>query len=305
MELRQLEHFVAVAEERHFSRAAMRVHIVQSGLSSSIRSLERELGTSLFVRSTRRVQLSEAGRALLPEARAALAAARRAREAVGAVEGLLRGTLSIGIMQVLDPVDLPGLLGRFSNQHPGVEIRLRQAGAAVLVDEVRRGELDLAFVGVPTSDLGGVEVAMLVDEPMVVACPRGHRLAGSKGLALRDLRDEAFIEFSTDWGVRIAADRAFAAAGISRRIAFELNDVATLLDLVANGLGIALVPRSVATYARPLALVPLRGRAPHWEVSLVTRGDDATSAAGRALVEMVPLATRERARIESRRSNAQ
>jgi DNA-binding transcriptional LysR family regulator len=304
MELRQLEHFVAVAEERHFSRAAMRVHIVQSGLSSSIRSLERELGTSLFVRSTRRVQLSEAGRALLPEARAALATARRAREAVGAVEGLLRGTLSIGIMQVLDPVDLPGLLGRFSNQHPGVEIRLRQAGASVLVDEVRRGELDLAFVGVPRRDLEGVHATMLADEPMVVACPRDHRLAGRKGLALRDLKDEAFIEFPTDWGVRIAADRTFAAAGISRRIAFELNDVATLLDLVSNGLGIALVPRWVATYERPMALVPLRGRAPRWEVTLATRGDDAMSAAGRALVEMVPLATRGPARIESLRSTA-
>jgi DNA-binding transcriptional LysR family regulator len=294
MELRQLEHFVAVAEERHFSRAATRAHIVQSGLSSSIRSLERELGTSLFVRSTRRVELTEAGRAFLPEARAALAAARRAREAVGAVEGLLRGTLSIGIMQVLDPIDLPALLGRFRKEHPAVEIRLRQAAAAVLTDEVRSGELDLAFVGVPKRDLAGVHVTALADEPMVVACPRDHELATHDELALRELKDEPFVEFPGDWGVRIAADRAFAAAGISRRIAFELNDVPTLLDLVANGLGIALVPRWVATNERPVALVPLRGRAPHWEVSLVTPRSDATSAAGRALAEIVPLATRPR-----------
>jgi DNA-binding transcriptional LysR family regulator len=293
MELRQLEHFVAVAEERHFSRAAMRVHIVQSGLSSSIRLLERELGTSLFVRSTRRVELTEAGRAFLPEARATLAAARRAREAVGAVEGLLRGTLTIGIMQVLDPVDLPALLGRFRRQYPQVEIRLRQAAATVLVDAVRAGEVDLAFVGVPKRDLEGVHATALADEPMVVACPRDHRLAGRDALALSDLEDEAFVELPADWGVRIAADRAFAAEGISRRMAFELNDIPTLLDLVANGLGVALVPRWVATNERPLALVPLRGRAPRWEVSLITRRTEATGAAARALAEMVPLATRE------------
>jgi DNA-binding transcriptional LysR family regulator len=265
MELRQLEHFVAVAEERHFSRAALRVHIVQSGLSSSIRSLERELGTSFFVRSTRRVELSEAG--------------------------LLGGTLSIGIMQVLDPVDLPALLGRFRREHPAVEIRLRQAGAAVLVDEVRIGELDLAFVGVPPRDLEGVDATPLADEPMVMACALDHRLAGRDRIALRDLKDETFVEFPLDWGVRIAADRAYAAAGISRRIAFELNDVSTLLDLVANGLGIALVPRWVATNQRRVAIVPLRGRAPRWQVSVVTRRGGATSAAGRALSEMIPMRT--------------
>jgi DNA-binding transcriptional LysR family regulator len=294
MELRQLEHFVAVAEERHFGRAATRVHIVPSGLSTSIRSLERELATTLFVRSTRRVELTEAGRAFLPEARASLAAARRAREAVGAVEGLLRGTLRIGIMPILDPVDLPALLRRFRDEHPHVEIRLRHLASAVLVDEVRSGGLDLAFVSVPKHDLEGVHATPLADEPMVLACARDHPLAARDAVALRQLKDETFVEFPPDWGARIAADSAFAAARISRRIAFELNEVSTLLDLVANGLGVAVVPRWVANYERPVALVPLRGRAPRWEVTLVTRSNEATSAAGRALAEMVPLATRSR-----------
>jgi DNA-binding transcriptional LysR family regulator len=292
MELRQLEHFVATAEERHFGRAAARIHIVQSGLSSSIRSLERELGTSLFIRSTRRVELSEAGRAFLPEARAVLVAARKAREAVGAVDGLLRGKLSIGIMQVLDPVDLPTLLGRFRIEHPGVEIRLRQAGASVLVDEVRTGELDLAFVGVPSRELKGVDATILADEAMFVALPREHRLTARGEVGLRDLRDESFAVLPIDWGVRVAADRAFAAAGISRRIAFEVNDVSTLLDLVAAGLGVMLVPRSIGTNRRSITLVPLRGRAPRWQVSLVMRSGDSTSAAGRAIAEMVPSAIR-------------
>jgi DNA-binding transcriptional LysR family regulator len=294
VELRQLEHFVAVAEERHFSRAAARVHIVQSGLSTSIRSLERELGTALFVRSTRRVELTEAGRAFLPEARASLAAAGRAREAVDAVEGLLRGTLRIGIMQIHDPVDLPALLRRFRDEYPQVEIRLRHVASAVLVEEVRAGGLDLAFVSVPKRDLEAVDATPLADEPMVLACARDHPLAARDAVTLRQLRDESFVELPDNWGVRIAIDLAFAAAGISRRIAFELNEVSTLLDLVANGLGVAIVPRWVATKKRPVALVPLRGRAPRWQVTLVTRGSDATSAAGRALAELVPLATRPR-----------
>src|SRR5258706_2856591 len=113
MELRQLEYFLAVGEERHFTRAAQRVHIVQSGLSASVHALERELGAPLFIRTTRHVELTEEGRALVGEARAVLAAADRARDAVAGVRGLLRGRLSVGTIQALPVVDLPELLGRF------------------------------------------------------------------------------------------------------------------------------------------------------------------------------------------------
>lgn len=287
MERRQLEHFVVVAEELHFSRAAARLHIVQSGLSSSIRSLERELGTSLFVRSTHHVRLTEAGRALLPEAQSVLAGMRTAREAVGAVEGLRSGTLRIGIMQVLDPVDLPAILGRFHKKHPAVAIRLRQAGAAVLADQVRSGELDLAFVAMPTARLDGVRAIRLADQAMVVACPRSHWAVERGAVALRDLEAETFVEFPIEWGVRLAVDRAFAAAGVSRRVGFELNDVATLLDLVAHGLGVAIVPPSVVVSNRSVAMVRLRARAPRWQVSIVTPTRHLSSAA-KAVVEMVP-----------------
>jgi DNA-binding transcriptional LysR family regulator len=121
------------AEERHFTRAARRLHIVQSGLSASIRALERELDAPLFVRSTRRVELTQAGRALLPEARRTLAAATAAGDAVAAVQGLLRGTLAVGTMQILPPaVELVAVLGRFHAEHPGVELRLRQAARILL-----------------------------------------------------------------------------------------------------------------------------------------------------------------------------
>ena len=132
MELRHLQHFVAVAEDQHFTRAAERLMVSQSGLSASIRALERELQTPLFVRTTRRVTLTEAGRALLAEAERILAQVRAAHEAVAAVQGVLRGTLAVGTEQCIAGVDVAKLLAAFRRRHPDVEIRLRQWGSAAL-----------------------------------------------------------------------------------------------------------------------------------------------------------------------------
>src|SRR4051794_26799446 len=127
MELRALEYFVAVADERHFTRAAAGLHVSQSGLSAAIKTLETELHASLFERTTRRVQLTAAGAALLPEARRALAAAGAGAAAVDAVQGLQRGHASVEIMQQRGLVELPRLLARYHRRYPGIELRLRQA----------------------------------------------------------------------------------------------------------------------------------------------------------------------------------
>jgi DNA-binding transcriptional LysR family regulator len=287
MDLRQLEHFVAVAEERHFSRAAQRVHIVQSGLSTSVRTLERELGTTLFLRTTRSVELTESGRALLPEARATLDAARRAREAVSEVEGMLTGRLVVGIMQVLGPVDLPRVLARFRARHPGIELSLRQQGSLELLESVRDGRVDVALVGIQREEIRGVHAELLATAPLTLACPREHPLARRRRLAVTDLADEDFVEFPPDWGVRRATDQAFAAAGVPRRIAFELNDMGTVLDLVARGLGVAICPPWVAAGRRPIVWRPLSGEALRWEIHLVTRAAEPDGAAARAFVDLV------------------
>jgi DNA-binding transcriptional LysR family regulator len=287
MELRQLEHFVAVAEEAHFSRAADRANIVQSGLSASIRSLERELGTRLFDRTTRRVELTESGRALLPEARRVLGAAATAREAVAGVEGLQRGTLSLGIMQSLVVVQLPALLARFHSTHPAIDIRLRQAGTTVLVREVREGRLELAFASLPEAAPAGLVGHELLGETMMLACAPTNPLAERDSVSLASLRDQDFVDGYPEWGMRIASDRAFASAGVDRHVAFEVNDMPTLLDLVAHGLGVAIVPRSLAPLRTPLRFVRLRGKPPRWNVTLVAPAHMELSAASRAFFEMV------------------
>src|SRR5918999_2062683 len=289
MEFRQLEHFVAVAEERHFTRAAQRLHIVQSGLSASIRALERELDAALFVRSPRRVELTQAGRALLPEARRTLGAARSATEAVAAVQGLLRGSLAVGTMQILPPtVDLVAVLGRFHARHPGVELRLHQAGTGTLLEGVAADALDLAMVAPVGPVPQGISMRPLGSDQLLVACAPGHRLAGRDQVDLPDLAGEPFIDFQRDWGLRMLIDQQLAAAGIDRATALEVNDIPTLLELVAHGLGIALVPEVVTRHPAAVRYLRLRPPVPTFEVAVATVGDPPASPAARALLAMLP-----------------
>jgi DNA-binding transcriptional LysR family regulator len=246
VDIRQLQHFVAVAEEKHFTRAAQRVNIVQSALSNSIRLLEEELDAKLFVRSTRQVRLTDAGRILLDKAKAALESIRDAREAVAAVRNLQRGTLSIGTVQSLPAfLDLPSLIERFHVEYPGVEVRLRQGSATELIERVRSGRLDLAFLPLSESP-ADIKADMIACEALVVACAPNHRLAGASNVSLTVLKDEHFVDFEPDWGTRKLVDQGFFGAGISRHIAFEVSDLETLLELVRRGMGIALLPEAIA-----------------------------------------------------------
>ncbi|MDG4770567.1 LysR family transcriptional regulator [Solwaraspora sp. WMMD792] len=285
MELRQLEYFVAVAEERHFTRAAERMHVAQSGLSASIRSLERELGASLFVRNTRSVELTNEGRALLTQARHALANVAAAKDAVAAVRGLLRGRLAVGTLQCLGAVDLPAALARFHAAHPGVEIRLRQGGSPDLVERVRTGDLDLAFVSMPASAPAGVTLAPIRAEPMVLACGPGHPLGDRAKVDLGELGGETFVDFSPGWISRDVVDQAMAVAGVDRRVAFEVNDVHWLLDLVSHGLGVAVVPQFFTTKRTAARFVPITD-APHWNVAVATASGRHPSTAATALLSI-------------------
>ncbi|MEU4262254.1 LysR family transcriptional regulator [Streptomyces argenteolus] len=290
MELRQLEHFVAVAEERHFTRAAERLAVSQSGLSASVRALEHELRTPLFSRTTRTVRLTEAGQALLVEAERTLAGARAAREAVDAVRGLLRGTLTLGVEQCVAGVSPARLLAAFHRAHPHMEIRLRQEGTSSLLEGVAGGRLDLAFAATVSPLEWRGELMPLAREPMVVLCAPGHRLGEASRVAWTGLHGEPFIDFHPDWGPRRAADEAFAAAGVRRTVALEVNDVHSLLELVHEGLGIAVVPHhfSRKQEARGLVVVELDGtHRPVYESVVLLPPSRAMSPGARALMALV------------------
>lgn len=288
MELRHLQTFVAVAEEASFSRAADRLHVVQSAVSATVRNLEREWGVALFDRTTHRVELSPEGRALLPEARAALQAAASVGHAVDEVRGGLRGTLRVGIMQATQGaggLSVAAVIAAFTAAHPAVEVEVRQGGSADQARRVRSGELDLTFLGLPDRELPGLDLAVLMEHPLRVACHRGHRLASRKAVDLKDLAGEPFCDLPPAWGIRIANDRAFAAAGLPREIAYEINDVATIADFVAHGLAVTITTPLMLAPAAPIALVPIRRHAPRWTVSVATPAQRPSSPAARAFVE--------------------
>ncbi|HEX4108678.1 MAG TPA: LysR family transcriptional regulator [Solirubrobacteraceae bacterium] len=290
MELRQLATFVAVAEEASFTRAAGRLHIVQSAVSAGVRSLEKELGAMLFDRSTHSVRLTDAGHALLPEARATLAAAQAARDAVDEARGGLRGTVVLGTMQAqgMRAIDLAGVLAAFRAEHPGVGVQIRHSGgSSELARDVRDGRLDLAFVAFPGDSPPGVELLPLACEPIMLAMPAGHPLAARTDVELSALRDEPLVDLPAGWGIRMAVDRAFAAAGLSRTITYEVNDTATMLELIRNGLAIGMLPRSLADGTRDIVFVPTRDQVPPFQTAITLPANRRLSAATRAMLETI------------------
>jgi DNA-binding transcriptional LysR family regulator len=271
MDTRKLEVFLAVAEERSFTKAAERLHTVQSGVSSSVRSLERELGTPLFDRTTQRVDLTDAGRALAPEARRVLTAVREARQAVAGAGAGLRGTLELGILFGLTPGNVRASLATFHETFPLVEIKLIAPGArgsSGHAERLREGSMDLAVV-ISVGSLPGINLYPLVSEEVVLACAPGHRLAGAAHVGLAEIIDESFIDFPLGWGIRSAVDRAFSAAGIQQRhITFEMNDMSTVLDLVRLRLGVAFVPEPITADADDLAFLPVRPDPVTYEIAI-------------------------------------
>ena len=286
MELRQLEHFVAVAEEHSFTRAARRVNIAQSGLSMSIRSLERELGARLFIRAPKHVALSAAGRALLPEARKVLFDIRQAASAVADTQQLLRGTLLVGSAPALPAAfDLPTLLGKFCRRYPKVRVEVRQDSSGALLRAVRTGAVDVGFVATP-SDVKpkGVSTLPVAQSMMTFACGAHHRLAKRRAIAISQLAGERFVDFNREWAVRQITDRIFDQAEVERDTAMVVNDVHLLLGCVAHGLGAALVPEVFRRFPEHVRYIPLQ-TAKHDDVRLVVAcaNRESPSAAVRAL----------------------
>jgi len=259
VELRHLEHFVAVAEEQNFTRAARRLHLVQSALSVSIRSLEHELDTQLFERTTREVRLTDAGRVLLPEARRTLDAAASAQAAVLGAGAGLRGSLRLGMIQVTNVVDVGSLIARFHRERPLVDIRPRAAlgGSAEMISDVRSGILDAAFIAASGQDQPGLTLTTLAADPVVLACPPDHPLARRAVVWVNELADESFVCYPPGWGMRTVADQLFARAGVQRSIGIEVPDGSIHTALVRAGLGVAIIPRAMIEDAG-LVGVPLR-----------------------------------------------
>ncbi|GAA4238153.1 LysR substrate-binding domain-containing protein [Actinomadura meridiana] len=285
MELRQLEYFVAVTEEGGFTRAAARLHVAQPGVSAQIRQLERELGQPLFDRSGRAVRLTEAGETVLPYARAALAAVQGARLSVDELTGLLRGHVTIGTVDWIQSLDLPGMLAGFHRDHPNVEITVVQEKADALTDGLRDGRIDLAFLSLGSEPPEGIATRDVIEQDLYAAVGHGHPLARRSTITLRALADEDLICLPKGTGMRAVLDDACADAGLRPRVAFEAGEPPVLAQLAAHGLGVAVLPESAARdrpddlHAMPIVRPRLSGR-----IALAWRAEEPRSPAARALI---------------------
>jgi DNA-binding transcriptional LysR family regulator len=291
MDVRQLEYFVAVAEELNFTRAAERCHVVQSALSYQVARLERVHGVTLFERTSRSVRLAPAAELLLPHARAVLdeldAAAAELAELAGVITGRLRLGMIGSIGQAAPVVERT--LAAFHHRHPAVEIVIRDTGSRRMAEQVRAGELDMAFVGLSADQLpADLAHRLLTDEPLVAAVPRDHPLAGAPTDLAALAADSGFIEMRAESGLRSQVDAAFARAGVTRRVAFELSTSEAVVRFVALGFGPAVVPRSAAVArGEEVAVSELADPRARYPIGLVHRHPEPSAPSARAFLGLL------------------
>ena len=289
MELRQLRCFVAVADEQSFTRAAGRLHVVQSAVSAAVKALEADVGAVLLERTSKRLRLTDAGAALLPQARATLGAAQAAYDAVHEVAGGLRGTLRIGTMISIALVDVPALLGAFHEQHPAVTLQVRAAptGSAGLARALLDGSLDVAFVSLPGPAPSALTVRDLVSARLSLVVRADHRLAGEQLVELEQLAHESFVDFPLGYGNRVLTDRAFLSRELERQVTLEAVDIATGAEFVRHGLGVALLPDFAVPDDPQLRTIDVPGPDLLWTLSVATSNRRPLTAAARHLLGMV------------------
>jgi DNA-binding transcriptional LysR family regulator len=247
MELRQLRYLVALADEQSFTRAAEREHIAQPALSQQIQKLEQELGIPLVERTTRRVQITDAGNLLVARARRVLTELESARQELDRVRGIQTGHVVVGAMNTMGPVDITLVLGRFHQLHPHVELVVRESNSDELAEMLRVDALDLAFLSVTERvESHGLALHQILMEELIVVLPNDHPLAGQEEIRMVELSREDFISYREGARLRELLDGAAADAGFEPRIILESNESRRIRRLVARGLGIAILPRSHA-----------------------------------------------------------
>ncbi|GAA1716303.1 LysR family transcriptional regulator [Nonomuraea bangladeshensis] len=288
MDQRRLEYFIAVAEEMNFTRAAQRLHVTQSTLSAGIKALESDLRVELVTRSTRSVQLTEAGSAFLPEARAALEALDRARATVEPVSAGLRGSLTVGMLTSMTVVDVPALAGDFHRRHPGVRLRvaMSQRGTAGLVEDVKESRADVAFVGRRLRD-EHLNVMPIKDFELQLLVAEDHPLSRRDAVRLADLASEPFVEMPIGFCQRELVDEAFARAELTRQVLVEVSDITTIPQYVMRGLGVAFQPKTFPVHPG-LRAVALQGTGLSWTLCVISSAKRKPTRALHAFMDLLP-----------------
>jgi DNA-binding transcriptional LysR family regulator len=292
VQFQQLQYFVAVAETRHFTRAAELVHVAQPSLSQQIRSLERELGADLFLRARGNITLTDAGEALLPLARRILADADTARHEVQELVQLRSGRVRLGATPSVCTGLLPDVLRAFHDRYPGIRLLIEEGGSHDLVRELARGALDLALVvlPLPTPSPALTTVELLREDLVMVSSPEAPAPGGDEHRKVRiaDLEGERLVMFRHGYDLRELTVAACRAEGFEPDFAVEGGEMDAVLGFVRAGLGVAVVPRMVATRSgRGLRVTTLARPGLYRTIALAHRSDVAPPRAARELQRML------------------
>ncbi len=283
MELRQLEYLLAVARHGHFTRAAEELHVAQPAVSQQLRRLERDVGFELIDRTNR--SLTAAGEILATRASRALSELEAARAELEQLGGLERGTVRVGAIHWLAPFDLAAALSEFTSRHPGIDITLREEDATRMLDMLGDGQLDLVLHNISAAtERVDFEQRVMFTEELVVIAAETAEMAGRRSITLEEMANRRIVAFRRGAAFRDITDQAFAVLGLSPRIALESSDLVTIRSLVAEGLGIALMPRSLAEMpGQPVAQLAVEPADLTRSVALTRRSDHAIAPAAGAL----------------------
>lgn len=252
METTHLRAFVAIADIGVMTHAAQQLHVTQPALSAQIARLEDEVGTTLFDRSRRGMTLTEAGRTLLPYAREVLARLGDAQLAIDELRGLERGSLSIGGGATATTYLLPPLLAQFHEDHPAIRFYVREQPSRGVADAVLAGELDLGVVTLPLEDDDPqLQIDTWVDDELRLIVPRGHALEQRKTFSWDELEGTPLVLFEAGSAVRAHIDASIAAAGVDLDIVMELRSIESIKQMVAQGIGAALVSEHALDTSEP------------------------------------------------------
>lgn len=300
MELYQIGYFIEIARQRSFTRAADRLHMAQPALSQQMKNLEAELGTALFIRGRKEIQLTAAGKAFLPRAEALLTQAEAAKAVVSDVAQLRGGKLIIAAIPSVSACLLPEVIHRFSKRHAKVELQLIEDSSERVADCVESGQADIGFLQLPASK-AAFKTQTIITEPFVLLVGKAHALAGQKAVSLRQLAAESFIFYKGR--ARDTALESCRKAGFEPHIVCESGELGTVRALVASGLGLAVVPRLAAdNLPNTIRTVSIRDPKMQRQIAAVWQKGSVLSPAAAALLNF---ATELHSQENTSRSDAQ
>ncbi|SFB21469.1 DNA-binding transcriptional regulator, LysR family [Cohnella sp. OV330] len=287
MDIRHLEAVAEIAKRGSFTRAADALHVAQPTLSKAVIQLEEELGVLLFSREGKRPRLTEAGEAVLRYGGPILAQMDALHRELTDLAELRQGTLRLGLPPMAGSNFFPGVIGEYRRQYPGVAVRLSEAGANRLDEDLRAGLLDVGVLLTPTDD-AFYDSFIVIDDRMKVVLPAGHRLADRPSLALAELAEEPFVLFRADFTLHGRITAACAAAGFRPNIVAESSQWDFIGQMVGEGLGIALLPATICAQLRPELVRTLELAPPGlpWQLVMAWRREGYLPLAAKAWIAL-------------------